>query len=76
MKKEDAKAADMITNDFKQLAIFSVDLKAVEFSSLIEKIFEVSMVLHKFSPEEGISDQKFRKSIEKTFLQMQEFFEE
>ena len=76
MEKEDAKAAKMITNDFKQLAIFSVDLKAVEFSSLIGEIYDVSMVAREFGPEEGISDQKFRKSIEKTFLQMQDFFEE
>ncbi len=76
MEKEDAKVAKMITNDFKQLAIFSVDLKAVEFSSLIGEISDVSMVAREFSPEEGISDQKFRKSIEKTFLQMQKFFEE
>jgi hypothetical protein len=76
MEKEDAKAAKMITNDFKQLAIFSVDLKAVEFSSLIEEISDVSMVAKEFGPEKGISDQKFRKSIEKTFFQMQKFFEE
>jgi hypothetical protein len=76
MEKEDAKAAKMITNDFKQLAIFSVDLKAVEFSSLIGEISDVSMVAREFGPEEGISDQKFRKSIERTFLQMQDFFEE
>jgi hypothetical protein len=76
MEKEDMKAATMIINDFKQLAIFSVDLKAVEFSSLIEEISDISMVAQEFGPEEGISDQKFRKSIEKTFLQMQKFFEE
>jgi hypothetical protein len=76
MEKEDAKAAKMITNDLKQLAIFSVDLKAVEFSSLIGEISDVSMVAQEFGPEKGISDQKFRKSIEKTFLQIQEFFEE
>ena len=74
MEKEDAKTAKMITNDFKQLVSFSVDLKAVEFSSLIGEISNISMVACEFSPEEGISDQKFRKSIEKTFLQMQEFF--
>lgn len=74
MEKEDAKAAKIITNDFKQLAIFSVDLKAVGFSSLIGEISDVSMVAREFGPEEGISNQKFRKSIEKTFLQMQEFF--
>ena len=74
MEKEDAKAAKMITNDFKQLAIFSVDLKAVEFSSLIGEISDISMLAREFGPEEGISDQKFRKSIKKTFFQMQEFF--
>lgn len=73
MEKEDAKAAKIITDDFKQLARFSVDLKAVEFSSLIEDISEVYMVACEFGPEKGISDQKFRKSIEKTFLQIQNF---
>jgi hypothetical protein len=34
------------------------------------------MIAQEFGPEEGISDQKFRKSVEKTFLQMQKFFEE
>ena len=76
MEKEDAKAAKIITDDFKQLARFSVDLKAVEFSSLIEGISEVCMVACEFGPEEGISDQKFRKSIEKTFLQIQNFLNE
>lgn len=38
MEKKDAKAAKIITHDFKQLARFLVDLKAVEFSSLIENI--------------------------------------
>jgi hypothetical protein len=66
MGKEDSQAAGMIINDFKQLAIFSVDLKAVEFSSLIGEMSEVSMIAREFGPEEGISDQKFRKSIEKT----------
>jgi len=76
MEKEDAKAAKIITDDFKQLASFSVDLKAVEFSSLIADISDVSMVACEFGPEEGISDQKFRKSIEKTFLQIQNFLNE
>jgi hypothetical protein len=76
MEKEDGKVAKMITNDFKQLAIFPVDLKAMGFSSLMGEIFDVSMVAKEFGPEEGISDQKFRKSIEKTFLQIQKFFEE
>ena len=48
----------------------------MEFSSLIEEISDVSMVAYEFGPEEGISDQKSRKSIEKTFLQIQNFLNE
>ena len=76
MENEDTKAAKIITNDFKQLASFSVDLKAVEFSSLIEEISDISMVACEFGPEEGISDQKFRKSIEKIYLKIQKYLNE
>jgi hypothetical protein len=34
----------MITNDFKQLAAFSVDLEAVKFSSLTGEIYDVCML--------------------------------
>jgi uncharacterized protein YdhG (YjbR/CyaY superfamily) len=54
--KKNGEAAPMITKNFKQLAGFSVDLEAVEFS-----------------PEEGISDQKFRKSIEKPYFEIRKF---
>jgi hypothetical protein len=73
MKKEDGKAAKMITDDFKQLAIFSVDLKAVKFSSLTKGIYDVCMLAREFGLKEGISDQKFRKSIEKTYFEMRKF---
>lgn len=73
MEEEDSKAAKMITNDFKQLAIFSVDLKAVKFSSLIGEISDVCMIAREFGPEEGISDQKFRKSVKKTYFEMRKF---
>lgn len=76
MEKEEAKAAKIITDDFKQLARFLVDFKAVEFSSLIEDISEIFMIACGFFPEKGISDQKFRKSIQKTFLQIQNFLNE
>lgn len=76
INKENVKAAKIITNDFKQLALFSIDLKAVEFSSLIADIYDVSIVAWEFGSEEGISEQKFRKSIEKTFLQIQSLLNE
>ncbi|MFT5791521.1 MAG: hypothetical protein ACI9LI_000857 [Saprospiraceae bacterium] len=72
MEKEDGKAATMITNDFKQLAVFSVDLRALKFSSLTTKIYDVCMLALEFG-EEGISDQKSHKSVEKTYFEMRKF---
>ena len=39
MHREDGEAATMIKKDLEQLASFSIDLKADEFSSLIEQIY-------------------------------------
>jgi hypothetical protein len=73
MEKEDGKNATMITNDFKQLAVFSVDLKAIKFSSLTRKISDVCMLAVEFSPQEGISEQQFHKLVEKTYFEMHKF---
>ena len=47
-EKKNAKAAKTIINYFKQLASFLIDLKVVEFSSLIADISDVSMVACEF----------------------------
>jgi hypothetical protein len=73
MEKEDGNAATIITNNFKQLAVFSVDLKAVKFSSLTDKIYDVCMLAIEFSPEEGISEQQFHKCVEKIYFEMRKF---
>jgi hypothetical protein len=76
MQREDGEVANVIMNDFERLTIFSVDLKAVEFSSLTSEIHDFCTLAQEFAPEEGISDQKFRKSIEKTHFKMRRFLKE
>ena len=73
MSREDCEAAEIITNDFKQLSNFSVDLEAVKFSSLIGKIYDVCLMAREFGPEDGISDQEFRKSVEETYFEIRTF---
>ena len=74
MEKKDSEAADIVLKDFKQLSVFSIDLESVEFSSLIQEISAICLLSQEFgSEEEGISDQKFHKSVEKTYLKMRKF---
>lgn len=75
MEQEDSTVAKIITDDLERLAIFATDLKALEFSSLMSEISEISMIAIEFGPEEGISDQNFRKSVEKLYFKMQKFME-
>lgn len=75
MEKEDDRTAKIITDDLERLVIFAIDLEALEFSSFIEKISEISMVAREFGSEEGISDQNFRQSVEKIYFKMQKFLE-
>jgi hypothetical protein len=73
MEKTDARVAQLILNDFEQLAVFSVDLKALKFSPLTAKISEVCRLVTKLSPEEGIINQEFHKSLEKIYFEMRKF---
>ena len=62
MQREDGKAATMIKKDLEQLATFSIDLKADEFSSLIEQIYhDLNLVLKMVSlkSDSGILLKKF-----------------
>jgi len=71
--KEDSHSARVIRDDLTQLENFSVDLKAAEFSSLTSQLSADAKVAQEFRPEEGISDEQFHKSIEKTYCKMQKF---
>ena len=73
MSKADSDLALVIRDDLNQLESFSVDLKAAEFSSLTSQLSADAMVAQDFGPEEGLSDERFHKSIEKTYYEMQKF---
>ena len=69
MQKEDDDIIQIIKEDFEQLLTFSIDLELEEnpFSLLIDLIYDNSMLAVEFGPEDGISEDEFRVSIEKAF---------
>ena len=62
MQREDGEAATILKKDLEQLATFSIDLKADEFSSLIGQIYDdLNLVLKMVSlkSDSGILLKKF-----------------
>ena len=68
MQKEDDDATQIIKKNFEQLSTFSIDLEEGPFSFLIDRIYNISMLAFEFGPEDGISEDEFRDSIEAGFL--------
>jgi hypothetical protein len=69
MQKADDDTNQIIKEDFEQLSNLSIDLELEEgpFSLLIDLIYNNSMLAVEFGPEDGISEDEFRVSIEKAF---------
>jgi len=69
MQKADDDTTQIIKEDFEQLSNISIDLELEEgpFSLLIDLIYDNSMLAVEFGPEDGISEDGFRVSIEKAF---------
>ena len=69
MQKADDDTTQIIKEDFEQLSNISIDLELEEgpFSLLIDLIYDNSMLAVEFGPEDGISEDEFRVSIEKAF---------
>jgi hypothetical protein len=69
MQKADDDTNQILKEDFEHLSNFSIDLELQEgpFSLLIDLIYKNSMLAVEFGPEDGISENEFRVSIEKTF---------
>lgn len=69
MQKADDDTNQIIKEDFEQLSNLSIDLELEEgpFSLLIDLIYDNSMLAVEFGPEDGISEDEFRVSIEKAF---------
>ena len=65
--------AHIIKDDFEQLSNFSIDLESEKspFFSLINLIYNNSMLAMEFGSEEGVSDDEFRISIENAFSNSQ-----
>ena len=76
MQRKDSEAITIIKNNLERLATFSIDLKADKFSYLIQQIYDVSTIPFELGLKNGISEDQFRDFIEKTYLQIQKFFEE
>ena len=69
MQKQDDDTAQIMKENFEQLSNFSIDLELEEgpFSLLIDLIYDNSMLTVEFGPEDGISEDEFKVSIENAF---------
>ena len=69
MQKADDDTNQILKKDFEKLSNLSIDLELKEdlFSHLIDLIYDNSMLAVEFGPENGISEDEFRVSIEKAF---------
>ena len=70
LEQKDAEAAKILLNDIKESQTFSIELIAIKFGSLVDKISELSDIANEFGPEEGISNEKFLKSIKKIYSEI------
>ena len=69
MWKQDYDTAQIMKEDFEQLSNFSIDLELEEssFSLLIDLVYDNSMLAVEFGPDDGISEDEFKVSIENAF---------
>jgi hypothetical protein len=70
LEQKDAEAAKILLNDIKESQTFSIELIAIKFGSLVDKISELSDIANEFGPEEGISNENFLKSIKKIYSEI------
>ena len=77
MAKNSMKKARKILLNEEELSMVWIESGLEKFSSLFDEIHEACQCIIEFGTgDEGISEDRFRDSIEKTYLQMQKFFEE
>lgn len=70
MEKKDVKAVKIILNDIKQLSTFSINLIAIKFWSLVNKISKLSALAQEFGSQKGVHDENFLESIKKMYSEM------
>ena len=59
LEKKDAESAKILLNDLKQSSTFSIDLIAIKFGSLVDKIYELSALAQEFGPQNDINNENF-----------------
>ena len=60
-----AESAKILLNDLKQSPTFSIDLIAIKFRSLVDKIFKLSAFAKEFGPQNDINNENFEESLKK-----------
>jgi len=70
LEKKDAESAEILLNDLKQSPTFSIDLIAIKFGSLVDKISELSDLAQEFGPQNDINNENFGESIKKIYSEM------
>lgn len=51
LERKDAEAGEILLNDIKESQTFSIELIAIKFGSLVDKISELSDIANEFGPE-------------------------
>lgn len=70
LEKKDGEAAKTFPNEIKQSQTFSIDLIAIKFGSLVNKISELSALAQEFSFQNVIKNKNFLESIKKIYSEM------
>ena len=65
-----AAAAKILLNNRQQSPTFSIDLIAIRFKSLVDKISKLSTLAQEFGPQDGINNENFLESIKKIYSEM------
>lgn len=76
MEKQDGATSRIILNDLEKLGTFVIDLENTKFTDILGKISDICDLRRLYSPEEGITEEKFQKNMTKFYAEMQELFEE
>ena len=76
MTKDNIKKASKILQNFEELSTFWIEPDLDKFSSLFEAMYETCLYAFEFEDQDGaMPEDQFRNSIQKTFLQMEKYFD-
>ena len=70
LEKKDGEAAKILPNEIKQSQTFSIDLIAIKFGSLVNKISELLALAQEFGAQNGINNENFLESVKKIYSEM------